>query len=135
MRHHNPLLIRNCFWILTMHKAEISEKTSLKKCFWPSKSGFKLYKLQVTWQMYGILFLSHKPSSQYGPILTNFSWRFPLLYLILWIQLEWKSSHQIFWPTTFMLIEWNQRFERVSALLNFWVDFIVWITVLFTDAA
>jgi hypothetical protein len=36
-RHHNPLLIRNRSWILTIHKARILRKKTLKKHFLTSK--------------------------------------------------------------------------------------------------
>ena len=37
--HHNPLLIINCSWILTIYKVRILQKSSFKKRFWPSKMG------------------------------------------------------------------------------------------------
>ena len=39
VRHHNPLLIRNRSWILTIHKARILRKKPLEKTFLSSKSG------------------------------------------------------------------------------------------------
>ena len=38
-RHHNPLLIINRSWILTIHKGRNLQKKLLKKRFWPSKVG------------------------------------------------------------------------------------------------
>ena len=46
-RHHNLLLITNSSWILIIHKGRIFWKNLLEKTFWPSKSGFKIYKPRV----------------------------------------------------------------------------------------
>ena len=40
-RHYNPLLIRNCSWILTIHKARILWKNSVKNVFYLQKMGWK----------------------------------------------------------------------------------------------
>ena len=39
--HYNPLLIRNCFWILTVHKARILRKKPFEKTFLDFKKWVK----------------------------------------------------------------------------------------------
>ena len=40
-------MIINRSWILIIHKARILRKSPLNKRYWPSKRGFKIYKLRV----------------------------------------------------------------------------------------
>ena len=48
MCHYLPLLIRSCFWILTIHKTRIKKKSPWKNVF---ESGQEIYK---QWRAYGI---------------------------------------------------------------------------------
>ena len=44
--HHNLHLITSPSWLFIVHKAMILRKKNLKKIICPTKSGFKIYKLQ-----------------------------------------------------------------------------------------
>ena len=44
-RHYNSLLIRNHFWILTIHKARILRKKTLEKKFLDFKKWVKIIQI------------------------------------------------------------------------------------------
>ena len=46
-RHHNLLFIKNCSWILTIHKGRIFWKILLEKTCLTFKKWFKMYKPRV----------------------------------------------------------------------------------------
>ena len=64
LRHHNPSLIINRSWTLTIHKGILYWKFSLKKRFWPSKSGFKIYKPRVIMTRVRYMDINHFQSSK-----------------------------------------------------------------------
>ena len=53
-RHHNPLLIRNRSWILTIHKARILRKKLLEKTFLDFKKWIKSIQTAALFGLYYI---------------------------------------------------------------------------------